>query len=354
MDLLKTLLAVWLVLAVVIVSKNFIRVLDRAAEGRVSTDTLLSILSLKTLSISTGLLPAAVFMAVLMVLGRMYRDQEMSALASAGGGCGTVYRAVYLMVLPVSVATGFLYLNAAPWAEASMAKLMQQDTQSTDLKGLAAGKFSEHNQGDLVFYIETISEDNVMHQVFVQSRQNERFATITSETAQIRELPGGRYVVFQKGERVQGSPGSLMFQVERFFEYGVRVEDAASAIKYGHMAKTSLDLLNSSALKDLAELQRRWSGPVTVLLFAFIAVPLAQISPRGGSYGNILAGFLIYFIHGNLTKVSQLWVGQGLVAPWLGWVGVNLLLFLSGLVLLLRLQGWFWVQSKLKHRGLTR
>jgi len=95
LDLLKTLLAVWSVIVVIIVSRQFIRILDKAIEGQVSNQTLLTVLGLKTIIASAAFLPAALFMAVLMVLGRMYRDQEMSAVASAGGGAGTVYRSIF-------------------------------------------------------------------------------------------------------------------------------------------------------------------------------------------------------------------------------------------------------------------
>lgn len=350
LDLLKTWLAVWSVLVVVIVSRSFIRVLDKAIEGRVSGDTLLSILGLKTLSIGTSLLPAALFMAVLMVLGRMYRDQEMSAVASAGGGCGTIYRAVFLWVLPVSLMAGGLSLHAAPWAEAQMTLLMQQDADSADLRGIASGKFSEYSRGDLVFYVEDISKDKTMRKVFVQSRLNGEMATINSQTAHLEEMPDGRYIVFADGERVQGSPGQLDYQIERFAKYAVRVEDTVSAVVLNLIAMPWADLLQASGLPEIAELQRRLSVPFAAFLFAFLAVPLAQTAPRGGIYGNVLIGFLIYFSYGNLAKVSQLWVSQGVISPWLGGLAINLFLFLVGMVLLARLQGWRWLLAVLTAR----
>ncbi len=69
---------------------------------------------------------------------------------------------------------------------------------------------------------------------------------------------------------------------------------------------------------DIAELQRRFSVPLGILLLSFIAVPLAQLSPRGGVYGNMLVGFLIYFSYGNLVRVSQSWVISGTIPSWLG------------------------------------
>ena len=51
-------------------------------------------------------------MAVLMVLGRMYRDQEMAAISSAVAELGALYRAVFLLVFPLSVLSVGLSLYA--------------------------------------------------------------------------------------------------------------------------------------------------------------------------------------------------------------------------------------------------
>jgi len=351
-DLLKTLLSVWSVIVVIIVSREFIRVLDKAIQGRVSSETLLTLLALKTVSIGVSLLPAALFMAVLMVLGKMYRDQEMSAVASAGGGVLTLYRAVFLLVFPLSVAAAGLSLYTTPWAEATTAKIMHEGNESADLRGIAAGKFSEYSQSDLVFYVEDISDDNVMHDVFVQHRQNGTPSIITAESARLRDLPEGRYAIFYHGERVQGVPGNLDFVIEKFTEYAVRVEEPDTAVFFGRTAAAPEMLWSSIAAIDKAELQRRWSIPLGMLLLSFLGVPLAQISPRGGVFGNILVGFVIYFCYGNFLRVSQLWVTKEVIPAWLGGVGINLLLLVVGGVLLARLYGWRWLYLNLRQKAL--
>ena len=348
-DILATLISVWGVLVVVIVSKGFIRILDKAIEGKVSSETLLYLLGLKAITTATTLLPAALFMAVLMVLGKMYRNQEMSAIFSAGGGAGTIYRAAMLTVLPVALAAAGLSLYASPWAETQIAQLMQQDAESSDLRGIAAGKFSEYSQGDLVLYVENITKDNEMQQVFVQSRQG-GLAIINAKSARLKELPDGRCIVFANGERLQGQPGNVDFVLESFDEYAVRIEESTAMVNYNRSAIPLSALASSSQLPDIAELQRRYAVPVSLVLLAFLGVPLAQSAPRGGAYGNLLIGFLIYFSYGNLTRVSQLWVTQGLMPAWLGAFGVNLLLFLLGLLLLARLYGWHWLLMRIRAR----
>jgi len=349
-DLLKTLLSVLTVIVVIIVSRKFIRILDEAIAGQVSNETLLTILGLKTIVASVEFLPVSLFMAVLMVLGRMYRDQEMAAVSSAGGGTGTIYRAVFLLVFPLSVLAVGLSLYVAPWAEANVDKLMQQDQESSDLRGISAGKFSEYSQGDLVFYVEKITADKKMHKVFVQNRQHGNVSIINAEAARMKDLPDGRYIFFENGERVQGQPGTLNYVIEQFVEYAVRIEAKVSAATFNRQA-LPVDLLWGSDVKNyIAELQRRLTVPLGVLLLSFIAVPLAQIAPRGGVYGNMLVGFLIYFTYGNLIRVSQSWVMSGTIPPWLGGSGVNVLLLLIGGFLVARLYGWQWLIMKVTRK----
>jgi len=345
-DLFMTVLSVLAVIVIIIVSRKFIRILDDAISGQVSNDTLLSILGLKTIVATVEFLPVALFMAVLMVMGRMYRDHEMAGISSAGGGAGTLYRALCILVLPLSLLTVGLSLYVAPWAESQVDHLMQQGEASADQRGIAEGKFTEFSQGDLIFYVEKIDADGNMHNVFVQNSQQGDMAVINAESAQFRDLSDGRYLIFEQGEQVKGLPGALNYVIEQFDEYAVRVEAKATA-NIIHRQSVDVELLWVS--KDsvyLAELQRRFSIPLGLLLLGFIAVPLAQISPRGGVYGNVFLGFLIYFTYGNLLRASEGWVINQTIPPWLGGIGVNVLLLIVGGVLLGRLYGWQWLLLK--------
>ena len=349
-DLIKTLFSVLTVIVVIIVSRQFIRILDGAIAGQVSDETLLDILGLKMIVATVEFLPVALFMSVLMVMGRMYRDHEMAAVASAGGGAVTIYRAVFLLVIPLSIIATVLSLYVSPWAESQADKLIQHDEESAELRGIAAGKFTEYSHGDLVFYVEDISADNKMHKVFLENRRQGNVSIINAESAHFEELPGGQYIFFENGAQVKGLPGSLNYVIEKFTEYAVRIEKKVVVAKFKRNS-LGVDLLWGSHVKTyIAELQRRFSIPLGALLLSFIAVPLAQISPRGGVYGNMIVGFLIYFSYGNLIRISQGWVMNETIPAWLGGVGVDFLLLVSGGFLLARLYGWQWLLLKVKGK----
>lgn len=349
-DLLKTLVSVWTVIVVIIVSQKFIKILEKAVEGHVSNDTLLTILGLKTISVGISLIPAATFMALLMVLGRLYKDQEMSAIAAAGGGAGTLYQAVFWLVLPLGIATFGLSLYVSPWAENRMQILMNQDEQSSDIRGIAAGKFSEYSRGNLVFYVENITADNRMQSVFVQDRKESGLSIISAEQSHFEELPGGRYMVFENGEHVQGYPGDYKYVIEEFKQYYFRVEERAVSSAVTPKAIPTDVLWKSVDKKQLMELQNRLALPLNILLFAFVSVPLSKISPRGGVYGSMMLGFLIFFSHGNFSGVTQSWVIKNTIPAWPGTFWVALALFAIGLALLAHWYGFRWLALSLKHR----
>jgi len=350
-DLLKTMSSVLLVLVVIIVSRKFIKVLAQAIEGNISNEIVLTLLGLKIVIVMGAFLPAAIFMAILMVIGRMYRDQEMAAVASAGGGVFVIYRAVFLLIFPLSLIAAGFSMIATPWAEAKMTQVMHEDEKQADIKGIAAGRFSEYSHGELVFYTEDIAEDKRMKNVFVQNRRGQRLGVANADYGRIERLPGGLYLILQDGERVQGIPGEKNFIIEQFDEYAVRIEKKETQLEHYREEMDSRELWSSNKLLDIAEIQTRLSFPLAVIFLGFLAVPLAKISPRGGVYGSLIVAFAIYFVYGNLKRVSHSWVVNEVIPVSVGYFGVYLLLLLLAAALLIRLYGVKWILMQFKGRG---
>ncbi len=352
-DLLKTLLGVLSVIVVIIVSRQFIKVLAQAIAGEVSNQTVLTILGLQMIIAAVKILPVALFIALLIVLGRMYRDQEMAALASAGGGIKVLYRAVFKLVIPLSFIAMALSMFSVPWAETTVQKIINQDRETADIRGIAAGRFSEYSQGDLVFYVEKISKKGKMHNVFVQNRQNGKTGVVSAKSGYMKFMQGARYLVLIDGERVQGEPGKVDFILEKFDEFALRIELESQDISPGLKAESSRGLWMSNNILHIAEFQQRLWIPLSVLILAALAIPLAQISPRGGVYGNLLTAFLIYFCYSNLGKISNSWVIKGNIPVWAGYTGLYLLMLVVTAILVARLYGWRWIKLRFFNRSIS-
>ncbi len=346
-DLTKTVFSTLLVIVVIIVSRSFIKVLAKAIEGQISGQTIINILGLKIVEAAIELLPVSVFVGIIMVLGRMYRDQEMSALASAGAGIGVLYRATFFFAIPLAFLTTELSLVTAPWAQATIQTMMHRDMQAADIRIIAPGRFSEHKNGELVFYVEDIDSKDVMHNVFVQSRIKGEVGVINSETAIFQDLPGGRYIVFADGERIQGKPGGLNFIIEKFDEYAVRLDIEATSVNLDRDGIPTERLLATQIPVDIAEVQRRLSIPFGIAILAALAIPLSQVAPRGGVYGNIFTALVIYFAYSYLQKINQNLVAEESIPTWMGYVWIYFLMLIVITVLLIRVHGRKWVVYQL-------
>ncbi|MGR8931647.1 MAG: LPS export ABC transporter permease LptF [Gammaproteobacteria bacterium] len=346
-DLFKTTVSVLTVLVVIIVSRKFIRILAQAIDGNIAADTVAKLLGLKIVVVTTTFIPASLFMAVLMVLGRMHREHEMAAISSAGGGVLTIYRAVFWLVVPFSIATAGLSMYATPWAEAQTGLLMHQDQENSDIRGIAAGRFSEYSGGELIIYTESVDLTGKMSNVFLQNKQGNKLGVVNAEFGRLQYLPGGLYLILEQGERIQGIPGQKDFTIETFKEYAVLVERKTVSLIPKIESFPTAKIWNSTDLQEIASLQDRLNAPLSVLLLAFLAVPLAKSSPRGGIYGSVLIAFGIYFAYSNLQRVNHSWVIKQTVPAWLGYFWVEMLLLIIGLAMLVRLYGRKWIVLKL-------
>lgn len=349
LELAKTVTAILMVLVTIIVSRKFLDILTKAIEGEISGEIVFTLIGLKSLTAAAILVPPSLFMAILTVTGRMYRDHEMAVLASAGAGAPRLYRALSWTVIPVVFLSAYLSLVVMPWSERHIQTLILRDVETHDIRGIKAGKFNEFSSGDVVLYAEAMDENRDMRNIFVQSRQNETTGVVIAERGHLHKAENGdNFVVLNDGRRYQGIPGTANFVISEFGEYGVRIsgpEEISAALK--REATDTLQLWRNGTLPELAELQKRLGIPLGVIALWLLAVPLARVSPRQGPYGNVFSAFLIYIIYENAQKISQGLLITGKLQPWMAYVIIYGLLMVMTLALFLKNLGPRWMKHRL-------
>jgi lipopolysaccharide export system permease protein len=351
-DSLRSLAAILLVLVTIIVSRKFLGVLDKALDGELSGDTIFILLGLKTLSSTAILLPAASFMAILTVLGRLYRDQEMAALAVAGVGLGRTLRAIVWVLFPLFLLSAWMSLTVMPWSERQSQLLMNRDEKNADIRGFKPGRFNEFSQGDVVLYAEQLGADNALDNVFVQSRQRNTIGIVMARHGQLEKNRDDEYfVVLREGKRYQGIPGRADFVISEFAEHGVRLETVDNeTANLRREAEDTLTLWRSQSPRELAELQKRLAAPLGLLFLGILAIPLAQTAPRSGVYGNIFIALVIYILFENLQKITQGLLMTGKLSAGLSYTLAYVVLVGCTLGLVLGRRGWKWVLLSLRER----
>ena len=346
-----SLAAVTGVLLAILVSYQLARILGVAAERGFPHEIVFALIGLTTLENLMLLVPIAMLLAVMLALGRLYHESEMAAVRACGVGPERLYLAVFTLALPLALALGWLTFVVGPAARNDAEELRGRGMRDAQFGLLQAGTFRTYASGTAVFYAEEDGPDGRLINVFVQRHVGDRVEVATAAWAEQRVLDGGRtqMVVLHDGERIEGVPGQTTFRRIRFVEHGIPVVvPEAGAGRTVPERKPTLELIGSPDPTDIAELQRRISMPVMVLVLALIAVPLAALRPREGRYARVAIAILLYFIYSNLVSAAQVWIEKERIPPEIGTWWVHALFLTGGLVLLHRqspVSGWFGRQQ---------
>lgn len=340
----QTWVVVTMVLLLILVTNQFAQVLGDAASDKLPKDAVITVMGLTSMQYLTILIPIGLFLSIMLALGRLYRDSEMSALMACGFGPGGLYRPLILLACLLAVVVAWLALIVSPAAIRAVEKIATEAKQRVDLRVLEAGRFISFADDTAVMYAEAISDDGELTNVFVQRRKSDRVEVIVAAAAwqSDSELANVKVLRFANGRRYEGVPGSRKFRMVEFSEHGIPFEiPELGPIELEPESRPLTELVTSADPLDKAELQWRLSAPLSVLVLTILAVPLSRSAPRQGRYGGLAAGVLLYVIYVDCLAAAKVWVEREAIPQYVGLWWVHVVFLILALFLLARQFGYF-------------
>jgi lipopolysaccharide export system permease protein len=251
------------------------------------------------------------------------------------------------LVLTIALLSMFLSPWSAQLAEEYRAQLNARD----EVSGIAPGVFRESRQAERVFFVESLQDEaNFVGNVFVRSVQHQREGVMVAQRGFQETAPNGdKFLVLLNGSRYEGNPGTAEFRITRFERYAMRIE--AYEAKRELPTVKSLDTSELIALNTKqahGEIAWRFGLPISALILALLAIPLAFVNPRGGRSMNLVIALLIYVIYSNSMSMVQAWVVQGRIGLAGGMLGVHALMLCVLSVLFLRRMSVFSLRRHLQ------
>jgi lipopolysaccharide export system permease protein len=338
-ELAANFLATTAILLLIVVGTAVADLLAKIARGRIPADLLLTLIALRSVDALTVLMPLAVFLAVLLAYGRLWRDSEMAVLQSSGLDLVGLARPLGFLIVPTMILLGAISFWLAPAAVRLSQTLLEEANRSLIIAGLEPGRFVELPGKDGEIYVGEMSSDGTeFKRLFVESERavkdsakKEEGATridvITATSGYLyHDADGvGRYLALQDGFRVEGTLGQDDYRLMRFARNDIKLPDSESddndtAAK--RSAPTRVLLRNSDDPIMRAELHWRLAAPLSALVLTLLALPLAKSSPREPRYARLLVAVLAWWVFNTGLGLGRSWIGQGKLAPGFGfwWV----------------------------------
>ncbi len=339
----------WIIafLLAILVSDRFVDYLADAAAGELPANLILQLLAMKMLSLLPRLLPVALLLGVVLALARMTQDRELTVFS--GAGIPEAYKIKSILKLS-TVYAGLVLVSSfylAPWAEGKVLELTSRAETESDITGIAAGQFREFSKGDMVVYVEQMASLNkAMQNVFLQVRQNNQLAVLSSASARLLVKPesGSRYAVFENGNRYIGEPGAVNYQISRYRTYAVLLEQGERSGAGGRIeTMPTSSLIRSDQLMYQAELQWRISFVLAALLLPVFAFGINRYATRDSRYVPVFICMLVYLIYSNLLGLSRSLLQRGDIPGYVGLWWVHMVLLVAVILLLNYpvLRSWF-------------
>lgn len=353
-EIIRTLLAATLILLIIFVTNQSVQFLQRAASGQIPATEVLQLISLQIPLFLGYLLPLGLYLGILLTLGRMYVDSEMTVLFACGMSRAQLTKMIVTIAVGVACVVMWLMATVVPSAQGDVNGVLDKAAVTASVQQIIPARFmvfGNKNKDPVIFYAGRVENHTVLHNVFMAKKEKptekdaaEKWGVIVAKIARETKLPnqGGHYLIFQHGYRYSGVPGQDNYRVLQFREYGMHMSVSSiptpNAAQYYSISK--LWRLSPKNIGAAAELQWRMAMPISALVFALLAVPLSEVRPRYGKFTQLIPAMIIYVAYGDLIFLCRSWISAGRLSPALGMWWVH------GLGLLLA--GFLFLKSKFK------
>ncbi len=309
--------------------------LSDAVAGLLPMDIVWKLIGLKITIALEVLLPIALYLSVVMGLGRLYSDSEMTAMAACGYGTGRVAWTVFRLSLVVAVIVACFAIVIRPWAYEQSYVLKNLGQARFDIDKLEAERFHVNEDSGYVIFAEAVDHERerLSRVFFSRPGEGEKLQTIYAQSMHQSDRDDGALtLVFQDGYAYELDPSGKGDLVMRFQTLTLFLAAAREPLGYKSKAATIKQLWGSSNPKDIAEIQWRLLRPVSAILLAFLAVPLSRTAPRRGRHGRTVLAIIVFAVYYNLSGMAKTWVKEGVVGPMPGawWPEAVMLLLLLG------------------------
>lgn len=299
--------AVFLVLLTVMLTTMMIRVVGLAARGSADPRDVVVLIGLTVVGYLAVMLIVTLFVSILFVLTRWYRDSEMSVWFASGVSLTAFIKPIGVFAAPIVLLVLFCSTVAWPWSNAQRNAISQRFAQRDEISLLASGQFREAPSNHRVFFVEHVGENaRQLDNIFIAGTENGKLSVVVSRSGHVEVRGDGqRYAVLQQGRQYEGEPGKPNFRISEFARYGVKMDERQAVTTPRVSGLPTTELLAHRSDENLAELAWRLGLPMMAIVLTILAIPLAYQNPRRGRTLNLVMAVLIYLTYTNLLNLFQ-------------------------------------------------
>ncbi|MEN6489346.1 MAG: LptF/LptG family permease, partial [Smithella sp.] len=279
--------------------------------------------------------PIALLIAILMAMGRLSADNEITVFRASGVSLVQLYRPVAAASLITFVFTIIISYFLVPQSNFATKRLLFDIAQQHAGIGIKEKVFNDDFKG-MVFYAENIpvDGDHMAGVIIYDSRFPDKPNTIIAQKAFLVSDPASFTVKLrlEDGAVHTVSPDLKNYRKIDFKTYDINLDLSNSLANAEEAAKSSKDMtmyelltkrktpgLDKVLMRELSiELHKKFSIPLSCIFFAIIALPLGIKSHRAVKSRGFAVGIIIVSLYYLLRLGGEALAETGRLSPEIG------------------------------------
>ncbi len=318
-EVLQTAGAVIVIILSIFLVTRVMYFLRQAAEGDIPIGSVALLVLLKMITYLDIMVPLVVYIAMLMVLGRWVRDNELTVISACGISMGRFIRPTFMLFLGVGSVVALLSLYLSPLSVEISHRKEREYRNRTDVAGILPGVFTEIRSGRGVIFVERYDKDtDTFHDVFVYNGNGREESIVVAGVGERSfDEAAGDFLVLKDGTQYRGAIGAAEYGALDFADYGLRLDPkpgADSALPPRAMATRAL--LAGDDAETEGQLHWRLSKVAMLPVLMLFALAFSSIHDRGTRLSGMLMALLVYFIYFNFLGFAAALVNRGAAGPY--------------------------------------
>ena len=329
--------ATLVVILTIVLTMLLIRTVGQAAKGQVAPQDVVLLLGYVALGNLPTMLALSLFVAIVVTLGRMYRDSEMVIWFASGVSLTRFVRPVLRTTWPVLAVIAVLMFVVWPWGNRNGAEMRERYAQRSDLSRVAPGVFQQSSDGQRVFFIERDGTDpGQARNVFILSNVGDKESVTSANRGRLETQGEDRVLVLERGQRNDIDLKTGDKAQSSFEDYRVVIGEKAArlATQPPPRSQGTLALLQDPTPRHQAELSWRIGLTLGAANLLLLGIGLSATQPRRASNWNLLFALLGFVVYYNLINLSQAWIASGRMSMGAAMLGLHGGMFALALALI--------------------
>lgn len=347
----------FLAFATILVTQNLLqRLEDLLALGFTRNDFLVILSCFASMFVAYAA-PVAFLFGVLLAMGRLSSDSEVTAMQASGQGLRALLMPVLVLAVAISAISTWLLMDVEPSGRRALRTLLEDVASRGGI--LEPGKF--RGIGERMVFVNDRDDENRLRGVIISDRSDpERPFLVFAERGQFvfdpetlvahLQLRNGDVHVAETEAKPKQRQRIAFQELDYSFDVGTLLADSRARLKAREMAFGDLralvarfdageEISDKRLMEPVAyrlELERRLALPMAPILFALVGVPLGLRRTRGArSFGALLCIGVVFGYYAILS-LSQYLGGAGLLSPLVALWMPNLAFGILGVFLIRR------------------